>query len=391
MNKWLVLSGDVPYPTYTGGRLPVYNRLRDLKSLGIDVDLICTVKEQPKKEHIRHLEKIVNNLYIFPRDMSIKHVINPITPFQIGSRNNFTKMLKLIANEYKQNNDMPGVIFVEGLYVSKIALEMASYLNITNVIYRAHNWESDYFMELAKSAPLLKKVYLFSEAYKLSRYEPQIVKEFPLILSVSIDELSKYKRCAPSSDIRWFPPNVKIPEVLTNKDDGKTILFLGALDMPNNIYGLRWFIENVWKKFNDISTQYRFLVVGKDPTDEVKKLCENINIELHPNVPDVKVYYEMATGVINPIFHGAGLNIKTIEAIGYGKPLITTSKGLRGTGLSDNKNMFISNTPEEFRRCIHEVMTNREEAIRRAAKTRSFIISNYNSYQQLTELVNGLN
>lgn len=58
------------------------------------------------------------------------------------------------------------------------------------------------------------------------------------------------------------------------------------------------------------------------------------NIVLHGYVENIRDFYESMDCMIAPMTNGAGINIKTIEALSYGVPTIGTKLGFRGV---DNK------------------------------------------------------
>jgi glycosyltransferase involved in cell wall biosynthesis len=389
-NKWIIVAGDMPYPPNTGGRASVYNKIVALKKLGININLICTVRNEPEKKDVQHLKSIVSNLYIFKRDLTVKNIIHPWKPFQITSRQTVLKQLGRICDEYIKYRYLPSCVFAEGLYVADIAVALSKRLGI-RCILRSHNLESKYFFELGKSAPLLKKTYYLFEAAKLYLYERSVTKNFSLILSISEDEIPGLKELAPASDVRWLPPFISIPDDKASREKEKTILFLAALQMPNNAFGLRWFVENVWKQIQkDSPGKVRFLVVGRGPTEYVKRLCENNSIELHADVPDIAPYYDAASVVINPVFHGTGVNIKTIEAVVYGKPLVTTIKGIRGTGLDAKTHVLVADSPGEFQRAVLSIIDAPESAAKMASEARDYIIKYYNYEARLLELISSI-
>jgi len=60
--------------------------------------------------------------------------------------------------------------------------------------------------------------------------------------------------------------------------------------------------------------------------------------------------------VINPMRFGTGLSIKSLEALGHAKPLVTTSVGARGLGEGVGQAFLVADTPEEFASAITSVL-----------------------------------
>ena len=124
----------------------------------------------------------------------------------------------------------------------------------------------------------------------------------------------------------------------------KKILFIGSKN-PINVYGLDYFIKDV---FPQIKLQFddAQLILAGDICDVVESFDGCIKLG---RVEDLKDAYELADLVINPILFGTGLKIKNIEALGYSKPLVTTTVGAEGieNGAVDRA-FLIADSPEEF-------------------------------------------
>ena len=63
---------------------------------------------------------------------------------------------------------------------------------------------------------------------------------------------------------------------------------------------------------------------------------------------NIETEYAKATLVINPIWVGTGLKIKTVEALARRKPLVTTMKGVEGLNSECKKACVVSTDEEDF-------------------------------------------
>src|SRR6218665_124170 len=88
----LVIASFFPYPGYFGGAFDVLERIKEIRSLGHDIDLICTCKEFPDKKNIDFIKQFVNELIIVPRKNRIIDLFLK-KPLQVVSR----KTLKHIS------------------------------------------------------------------------------------------------------------------------------------------------------------------------------------------------------------------------------------------------------------------------------------------------------
>lgn len=141
--------------------------------------------------------------------------------------------------------------------------------------------------------------------------------------------------------------------------------FIGANNRPN-IEGAKWFCEKVLPVVREKCPESRFYMAG-----DVCKLVPDYEgcIKLG-RVDSLQDFYGKVKVVINPIQMGTGLNIKSIEALSYGKPFVTTSVGCKGL-----------ESEVEIYKCADEAESFAEEIVS--------LLQNENLCQQLQERAQG--
>lgn len=146
-----------------------------------------------------------------------------------------------------------------------------------------------------------------------------------------------------------LPIILPTPKLRDRVDSGKcNILFVGGYYYPN-VNGFRWFVEKVIPL---LQLDYNVLLVG-NKMDILKKEFEIYsNITVFGRVDDLTPYYENANIVIGPIFEGAGMKVKTAEALSFGKVYLGTDESLEGYKESAKgligKSIFVCNNEKEF-------------------------------------------
>ena len=106
-------------------------------------------------------------------------------------------------------------------------------------------------------------------------------------------------------------------------------------------------------------------------------------------VDDVGETYRNARVVINPVRHGTGLNIKTIEALSYTKPLVSHSIGVRGLR-SDLPIAKVTDDDEAFADAIIELLESDEKAKELCDNARSFMEEYQKKNQQAFDEIIGV-
>ena len=98
-------------------------------------------------------------------------------------------------------------------------------------------------------------------------------------------------------------------------------------------------------------------VVGKN-MEKIKDEVNSNKVNIIGSVDDLSAYYKESDFVIEPIFQGAGMKVKTAEAMMFGKVILGTEEALEGykNEINNRKLMvFECNTADEFSKTINDI------------------------------------
>ncbi len=140
-----------------------------------------------------------------------------------------------------------------------------------------------------------------------------------------------------------------------NASDDKNILFVGSAN-KFNVEGIHYFIENIFPKIRTDFSGAKLVLAGR-VCNAVEDFSGCIKLG---ELDDITVAYNMADLVINPVRFGTGLNIKSIEALGYSRPLVTTRIGSKGLEGGANEAFLAADTPEDFALAIVKIFSDSE-------------------------------
>lgn len=178
--------------------------------------------------------------------------------------------------------------------------------------------------------------------------------ELELFKSANVNVLSfKDKNLLISHEIPEMNIKIQLPildswikSVSRNNFINGNILFVGALKRPENVDGLVWFIENVFRFLKD---DWNLIAVG-NVSKEIKEKYETNKICFKGFVEDLRSEFEKAEIAISPILYGAGVKIKTLEYLAAGIPTISTNVGAEG--VDKNELLTIADSKDDFTRAI---------------------------------------
>ena len=175
-----------------------------------------------------------------------------------------------------------------------------------------------------------------------------------------------------------------LDEVVVNaipKSIKKRLVFFGKWKRADNFDGLHWFIENV---YSHLSSDIHIVIIGTGlPDSFLKAISISRNISYLGFVDNP---YEMIANsllVVSPLFSGAGVKVKVVEALACGTPVIGTEIAFEGISSNYTKFMLKAETPQDYLQIIESINIDVEE---RKLFKKTFL-QNYNN-QSITSYIN---
>lgn len=135
------------------------------------------------------------------------------------------------------------------------------------------------------------------------------------------------------------------------------MLFYGNMGRPENYDAVIRFITNVFPKIP--YEDKRLYVVGGNPEHIEKYRSKNVIITGYIENPEW--YFSSCNIFVAPIYMGAGIKIKIVEAMASGIPVITTDIGIEGIPAMDKKDYIAFKTDEDLVRLIDYYFTHVDE------------------------------
>lgn len=120
------------------------------------------------------------------------------------------------------------------------------------------------------------------------------------------------------------------------------VLFPASLDYAPNVDGARWLVESIWPLVRRVLPGAQLLLVGRSPAAEIRALDGRDGVEVHADVPDMADWLRRARVVVVPLRFGTGTRIKALEAMAADRPVVGTTVGLCGLGITDGTHAYIA-------------------------------------------------
>ena len=356
--KLLWLTAEIPFPPNTGGRIVMFKRIEYL-SKNNEIHLFSIIDSDNDNKYKSELLRYCKNVFLYNRN---KHRLSNLLklgygPYVCVSRWQST-MKKDIDTLFGEIH--PDFVIVD--FPQMLGNLSDNVMNNGNIVLNQHNTE---FVTLRNISSIYRNPLMRlagkAESYRLKRLERNYYKQnlIKLYTFVSIEDMKFFEENYNLCNTYLLPIGTEISVLDTQHDDEFNISFIGKMDYPANAEAAIWFARNVFVKIKDQIPHLKYYIVGKNPLPMVRTLSdENPDIIVTGTVEDISEYFAKSDIVVIPLFHGGGVKVKLLEALGHGKLVITTSKGIEGTIFEDKKELLVAETSEQFAKIILDIYSN---------------------------------
>ena len=331
-----IISFNIPYPANYGGVIDVYYKIKALHELGVSVHLHCF---EYGRAHAPELEEICASVNYYDRKLSVKYFAK-IRPFIVATRQNDALLENLLKDDYP--------ILFEGIHTCYFLTQ--DVLKNRKKIVRLHNIESDYYRALGKrEANVLRRIYFFTEAYKLRNFENKL-SAAQLVLPISLKDTQILQ--AHYSHVHHLPAFHQNESVNTPGGTGDYCLYHGNLSVNENIKSAMY----VAKVFSEL--QIPLIIAGSQPSDALTAYCNkypNIQLIADPDDETLDKLIKQAQINVLPAFQATGLKLKLLHALHQGRHVIVNSAMIAGSHLEQL--CHIADDIVHMREMINKLMT----------------------------------
>ncbi|MHB1167466.1 MAG: glycosyltransferase family 4 protein [Carboxydocellales bacterium] len=371
--KILFITSRIPAPTVKGDQLRAFYQLRELARKH-EVFLVSFEANQPDPGILVELRQFCEEIVLVRRSLgeiiccSALSLINGL-PLQVNYFN--SRSLKWAVQE------LVARCGIELIHLQLVRTAECGYLcpGIPTVIDLVDSLALNLWNRY-KFDSGVKKFAAYLEYRRMQKYEISLAKRFDRVITVS--ERDHVAVGSPSNGL--IIPNGVDLQAFTYKRINRSnleIVFVGNLSYFPNIDGVKWFCKDVFPLIKSVIPEAHLSIVGANPTREILNLQKNTGIVVTGWVPDVSYYLKRASVAVCPIRAGSGMQLKVLEAMASGSPLVVTSQVYKGLRARPREHLLVADEPQEFAHQVVHLLTNPQLAHNLAECARRFIESNY--------------
>lgn len=333
--KVLIVSTNLSHPTDAGNRAAIMGQVYLLEHLGCEVHFLfadMSLKSTDDSQmaaywgeryHIYHL-----GFFGKLRRLALDKIRPVLSHGYWKCDDHYPIGLESFVNRLDASEKFDAII-VQYMRLSKLLTKVS--------IPRKGIYTHDVFSykDIRVGAPFYETCNADQEAKALQRC--------PHIFAIQEQEATYYQFLSPTSKIYTVYSHFDFHDQEITKQ--KNILYL-ASRMEFNVNGIIWFLDNVWFIFSKQQPSAKLLIAGS--------VCEKIdinkydNVKLFGRVDSLEEFYRNGDIVINPVFQGTGLKIKTFEALSFGKTTIVHPHSTIGVFQKETAPLLVATKPQEW-------------------------------------------
>lgn len=265
------------------------------------------------------------------------------------------------ANNWKQwfkdNREKFDYIYLNRPHVSINFIDFFKEHSSAKIIYYGHDL---HFLRTEKKYELEKDKNILEQAARWKEIELCLFSKSDIILTPSIDEQKIIQSLSSDFNVQLMRPYIysTVSEPVTDFQQRKDIFFIGGFSHTPNVDGVLWFVKESWPLIKSQIPGIKFIIAGSNPPQEIKDLAnDDIIIKGYIGDDEMERLYTTCKMAVIPLRYGAGVKGKTVEAMRYGIPLVTTSFGVEGLP-GDFSFLKVADTSLSFANMIMDIYNN---------------------------------
>lgn len=347
--KILMLVPFLPNTRMSGGQTRWYNIIK-LLSKEHDITLFTLIKDEGERQFIPELEKYCKKVEVFKRSSSawtLKNILLAEFGFYplVVIRNFSLRERRAVEKELANNKY--DLIHAEAFYV----MPHIPNTDIPTILVEQTIEFMVYKHYVDTEVPFYLKPFYLLDVVKLKYWEKHYWKKADRLVAVSPDDKISMQEQIPGISVDIIPNGVDSDFYSTTKYKKKSpprVMYgVTNFEWLQNVEAVDLLIKEVWPTIHKKVPSACLWIVGrKIPARIVELSKKRKDIEITESIEDAREAYKSASVMVTPIKGAGGTRLKILEALAAGLPVVSTSVGVAGLGLKNNKEALIQDSME---------------------------------------------
>ena len=370
--KIVVLTSRIPYPLEKGDKLRIFHQIKHL-SESHEICLIC-LNENSQRIDTSVLQEMVSEFHVvqiskwkipFRLFFALFHNL----PFQVEYflERKSKKKIEAIIQEFNPNH-----IYCQLIRTAEYVKDLFQFDKTLDYM----DAFSAAAMRRAKTEKGISKIFWKIESGRVKNYERSIFDYFNHHAIIS--EQDRNLLAIPSNKKISIVPNGVDTFHFKNSNQNKKhdLVFAGNMNYPPNIAAAIFLVEEILPKLLSQFPNITVLIAGANPSSDIQKLAsENVTVSGWMN--DIREAYCESRVFVAPMFIGAGMQNKILEAMSSELPVVTTSLAAEAFPEKNLSKIVEANTAIEFADSIQFYLLNEAVKVSDGKNNRIYVEEKY--------------
>lgn len=211
-------------------------------------------------------------------------------------------------------------------------------------------------------------------------YQRKAWRPFHRIQCVTSEDATIASQILPgaANRIRVNPLGIELPPALQDDlEERDAIVFVGAMSHGPNVDAALWLVAEIMPLLRLRRPGTRLYVVGHSTPPSVLAL-KSADVVVTGAVPRIEPFLARAAVVVAPVRIGGGLRTKVMQAMAFGKAVVTTERGARGIGVSGEElPLAIADDPVEFADRCAELLADADRRHELGRRARQYVATHH--------------
>ena len=373
----LYLCHRFPFPPKRGGKIRPFNMIRHLSAQGHAVT-VCSLARSPEEAieaqgiaghcHGFHVENVLAPVQLLR--MVVRLPV--LTPSSMGYF--YSPRLARRVRELVSSGKWD-LIFV---HCSSVAQYVEDVTDVPKILDFG-DMDSQKWLEYAnfKSFPLSLGYRL--EGTKMLHAEKRLARRFDMCTATTRAEWETLQSYQTGAETDWFANGVDADFFCPtdNSYDADTLSFIGRMDYYPNQECMSRFCAQAWPLLKAVRPALKLLIVGADPSPEMRDLGDLDGVTVTGSVPDVRPYIRNSALMVAPLRIARGTQNKILEAMAMGVPVVTSTVAAGGVDALVKDHLLVADSAQEFAQGVLRLVENPTERQRLAVAGRARMLSHH--------------
>lgn len=204
-----------------------------------------------------------------------------------------------------------------------------------------------HYVRMQRQAVVQNDTDAMKEAEAMKARELALVGKVDCTITHSEVERDILAEEVPGAPVALWPLMIEHAGTAVPFSERRDVVFLGGYRHQPNVDAVLYFVKEIFPLLLKKQPTLRFIVAGAHPPQEIKELASD-RIVVTGMVDDLRDVFDTARVFVSPLRFGAGAKGKVMSALSYGLPIVSTSVGVEGAGLTPGKHVLVADDPAAF-------------------------------------------